>query len=488
MNPRVFAPSSQKKIILLEFNELCPQLLERWMAENRLPNFRKFHECSYTYLTNADVTEPALLEPWIQWYSIHTGLSYDQHHVFHLTDGAKASHPDLYSVLLSAGRRVGSFGSMNVRPFSAEGSFFAGDPWTENGDAFPAEINAYNRFIGNQVREYSNRSRTSDLGDLTRFGTFLLRNGLSLSTVLASVSELARERLVDRRLSFQRVAILDMLQTDVFHGVYERMKPDFASFFLNSTAHLQHSYWRHFEPERFVVQPPAEELGVYGNAIRFGYEAMDALVGRFMRLADRHGATLMFMTALSQQPFLRYEARGGQNFYRLHDVEAFLDGIGLRRASVDPTMTHQYMLRFADAADRERALARLRAFRTVEGTPLFGIGNAEGESEPKLYFGCQVSSRVDLDARVRDEEQGCELRFGDLFYRIDGIKSGCHHPQGALWIRTGTAERHPVPVSILDVFPTILGWMGVDLPQDELPRQGRDLMRSAVYEPASQAA
>jgi hypothetical protein len=52
-------------------------------------------------------------------------------------------------------------------------------------------------------------------------------------------------------------------------------------------------------------------------------------------------------------------------------------------------------------------------------------------------------------------------RFFDLFYSIDAIKSGRHHPDGVLWLRTGRHTVHPEPVSILDIAPTIYDLIGV---------------------------
>lgn len=78
----------QQRLILIEFNELCPPLLEQWMSQGLLPNFKRFYEASQIFVTEADEIEPTTLEPWIQWYSIHTGLSYGQHKVFRLTDGS----------------------------------------------------------------------------------------------------------------------------------------------------------------------------------------------------------------------------------------------------------------------------------------------------------------------------------------------------------------------------------------------------------------
>lgn len=465
------------RIIALELNELCPALLDRWMGEGLLPNFSRLHDESQVFVTEADVTDAALLEPWIQWYSIHTGLAYDQHRVFHLTEGAKAGHCDIYRMLLHAGRRVCSFASMNVAPFAAEGSIFVGDPWSENGDAYPTELNTYNRFVSHNVREYSNASGGMGLADHARFLGFMASHGLKPATVAKIVAQLGSERAGDRRLAWKRVAVLDQLQFDVFASFYRRSRPDFASFFANSVAHLQHSYWRHMDPDAFRIRPDEGEMALYGDAIRFGYRQMDRLLGQVMALARSEGATLMFMTALSQQPFLRHEEMGGQHFHRLHNVEAFLRRMGLEYSDVDPTMTHQYLARFACAEAAAQARVRLEALRLEDGGQVFGFPAIDAV-EGGLYFGCQISTKTVPDTPVIDRASNQPIRFGDLFYQIEAIKSGRHHPDGCLWIQTGQHARHCAKPSILDILPTQLEMLGLPAPQGDL--RGRSLLPQFV--------
>lgn len=457
------APTSPRSgnIIVMEFNELCPSLLERWIGEGRLPNFARLQQQSDVFSTNADVKDPAQLEPWIQWYSTHTGLAYDQHQVFHLTEGARASHEDVYRTLMQAGHRVACFAGMNVRGFATPGSLYLGDPWSENANAYPAELETYNRFVSRNVREYSNASNRLTAKDYLGFLSFMLARGLRVSTIKKLASQLIKERISDRRLSYRRAALLDRLQFDVFRWYYNRNKPSFATFFINSTAHLQHSYWRHLDPQSFEVKPSADEIAVYGDAIRFGYEAMDKLVGDFLDLAARNGARLIFMTALSQQPFLKHEAKGGQKFYRLHDVERFFRQWGIAYTEVSPTMTNQYLVQFENHEQSQNARDELSAFIMENGQRAIDIQDAANDG---LYFGCGLHGSVPSEALVTHTISGKQVRFGDMLYVIDAMKSGCHHPEGALWIGGGTGRKHPAHVSILDVYPTILDMLGVPQP------------------------
>lgn len=472
------------KIIVMEFNELCPALLERWMAEGRLPNFKRLYAQSDVFTTEADVKDPAQLEPWIQWYSTHTGLAYDQHQVFHLTEGARAGHEDIYRTLNAAGHKVSCFAGMNVRGFAEKGSVFVGDPWSENGDAYPPELETYNRFVSRNVREYSNAADRLGMKDYANFLSYMLGHGLRASTIARLAGQLITERTRERRLSYRRASLLDLLQFDVFRWYYKREQPSFATFFINSTAHLQHAYWRHHDPEAFEIKPSADELAVYGDAIRFGYEAMDRLVGDFFDLAEQSGARLVFMTALSQQPFLRAEAKGGQKFYRLHDVERFLRQWNIGYTEVSPTMTNQYLVHFESAEQERRAHEQLSAFVLGDGERVFDIRDAEGHS---LYFGCGLHGTVAKDAAVSDRLGGKEVRFGDMLYVIDAMKSGCHHPHGALWIAGGQGRRHSGLVSILDVYPTILDLLGVAQPEGA-GRRGASLAPRLADGPAAAPA
>jgi hypothetical protein len=471
--------SPAHSVIALELNELCPPLLDRWMADGSLPNFKRLHDSSDVYRTQADVTEPDKLEPWIQWYSIHTGLAYDQHGVYHLTDGVRAQHQDIWRAVIAADRTAFSFASMNVRPFAAPGSLFVGDPWTENGDAFPSELNVYNRFVGHNVREYSNAEQGLSAGDYAGFLRFLLTHGLSAQTAWQTARQLADEKLRDPHLSYRRVAILDALQFDVFAHYHRAMRPHFASFFVNSVAHLQHSFWRYMEPDAFAAKPDAAEQARYADAIKFGYLAMDGLIGRMLKLADRAGATLVFQTALSQQPFLKYESQGGQRFFRLRDAAGFLREMGVAYRDLDSTMTHQFMIGFVDEAQREAARMRLAAFEYEDGRKL--IDTPPHDTENALYFGAQVPNAGGLDAIITDRQTGRSFPAREFLYELDGTKSGCHHPIGGLWIRRGTHRRHDELVSILDTFPTMLDLLGIDAgPNAE--RTGQSLLaRDAAW-------
>lgn len=452
----MYGGRSLPKILMLEFNEICPSLIERWMGEGLLPGFTEFYRASQVFTTFADEVDPVNLEPWIQWYSIHTGLPYREHQVFHLTDGPKADHPDLWHELRSVGKTVMNCGSMNARSIAGPGAFYLPDPWCASEPAFPPELQVYSEFVSRAVLEYSRQSAISSVAELAAFSTFLLAHGLSPHTVAMICRHLVGERLSKTDRHWQRVVLLDRLQFDVFRHYYRRERPDFATFFINSTAHLQHAYWRDMDPAAFELKPSASHVEVYGGAVLFGYQAMDALLREFMALVDRD-TILVLCSALSQQPFTRRDSTGGQHFYRLRDPDGFLRMIGLRPQSVEPVMTHQYLLRFASDREAAEAGAALRAIRFRE-YQVFGVSEPGGAS---LKFGCQIADEIRDGGELAGTGKNRDAPdFYSVFYGTNLTKSGCHHPDGVLWIRTGRHHVHQDKVSILDIPATVIDLLG----------------------------
>ena len=84
------------------------------------------------------------------------------------------------------------------------------------------------------------------------------------------------------------------------------------------------------EPEHFKVKPEPGEQEVYEEAILFGYQQMDRLIGELLDLAG-DDAALVLVTALSQQPSLKYEEIGGKNLYRPNNFQMLLDEAGIDR-------------------------------------------------------------------------------------------------------------------------------------------------------------
>lgn len=450
-------PVATSPVLVLELNELCPPLIERFIAAGDLPAFARLRARSATFVTDAgeDVEH---LNPWIQWVTVHTGASFAEHGVFKLGEGATLGQRTIADHVGRAGGSVWLCGPMNVVPRDPVAGAWLPDPWNPDRAPEPGELEPFARFVRGNVQEHTNPAHRSTPGDAAAFVRFMARHGLSGATLREVAAQLAGER-TGRRLRWRRAALLDRFQWDLFASEWRRRRPTFATYFSNTTAHFQHLYWRHMDPTAFVLQPTDEELRTFGGAVREGYREMDRIVGLALDLVGDH-ATLVLCTALSQQPYLGMEQGDGKRFHRAHDLGALLDRLGVVGATgVAPVMSEQFHVYFADEDAAVEAERRLGAAR-VDGGPLLATRRVGTD----VFAGCPITEAVDPAAVVTPAAPGPPVAFGELFYRSETAKSGYHHPHGAFWVRgPGIAPGdHPTPVPLRAVAPTLLGLLGID--------------------------
>ena len=444
-------------MLILEFNELCPRLLVRFMDDGALPNFRRLYRSADVYTTT---THDAHLEPWIQWVNFHHGIPESGHGVHDLDQGYTVREPAFWDVLAEQGKKCLVFGAMNTAPARSERVTMIPDPWSTRIPV-PPEFRSYYEFVKAQVLGHTETSVPK--ARLASFLHFMLSHGLSAATVLHLLGQLASERLSRRDVRWRRAAALDYLQWDVFEHLWRKRRPDLAVFFSNSTAFLQHRYWRHMEPDAYRVRPDEESIATYGGAIPYGYRKMDRMVGKALAMADERTAVVL-VTALSQQPNLRYEDIGGKFVYRPKDFRELLDVVGIPRGvSVEPVMTHQAWMTCRDEAEAAacaQALLRL----LMNGEPIMSARQAGN----RVFFDCKLISKVPDDSIVEVQGRGAPLPFARYFGLVGEIVNGRHHPDGALWLRMpGQFDQlvHQQKLPLEEGFELVLGALACDPPQ-----------------------
>ncbi len=451
---------TQRPLILLEFNELSPDLMERFMGMGCLPNCQRLHDASEVCITEAEERKWEL-NPWVQWVTVHSGLNYRDHGIIELDEGGKLQAPRVWDVVSAAGFPVCVWGSMNVAYEPGIRGVVLPDPWTTKVAPYPEGLRPFFRFVQQNVLEHTSGKVPLGAADYAAFGQFMLTHGMSPATVIAIVRQLLDERFGTGDSHWKRAVLLDRLQFDVFRWYYRKMRPLFSTFFSNSTAHFQHFHWREMEPHLFTHQPTPERRAAHEHTILFGYQEMDKMIGRFLDLAG-DDATLVFATGISQQPCLVYEEQGGKVMYRPHDVARLMRfaGVSERHASA-PLMAEVFNLRFENEVDAVRAQARLRALK-VDRQPAMLVQRDGSLVTTK----CQLHEQVATGTQLSRGEGGAAVPFFDMFYQLEDSKSGMHHPDGMLWVRTpGQPHRkHAAKVPLAAVAPALLDLMGMPIP------------------------
>jgi len=350
---------------------------------------------------------------------------------------------------------------MNIRYDRPINGAVIPDPWTEGVEPYPkTEFDPYLKFVTINVREHTNETVPLKGSDYLNFLRYMARNGLSASTVSFIVKQQIGERFAPQ-FRWRRAIVLDRLQFDLFRSQYKKMQPHFATFFLNSTAHFQHMYWRNMDPTSFTVQPSAKDQADHEGAVLYGYQQMDWIVGQVLEMAGSDG-TIVFSSALGQQPFLKYEEQGGKVFYRPKNLAAFLKHVGLTMPhKVEPVMSEQFNLYFESEAAAIEAEKALLAVHVNDRPALPTRRNGRD-----LISGCGIFAQLDKNATMTTLAHPTPVPFFDFLYQAEGMKSGMHHPEGLFWVRRPdrSASAPSEAVSLRACAPTILKMFGVAQP------------------------
>lgn len=427
-------PAAQR-LIVLEFNELCPAFIEQFMSEGILPNFKRLRQRAQTYITQ---TNERILEPWIQWVTVHTGVPFEAHGVMDLDQADKVRHASFWDAVSD---NLLLMSPMNVRFSRDDRSIFMPDPWAAS-EPPSADIAPFYRFIRAMVQTHMRSDGFNVRSGLAAL-RFLATHGLKAGTAAAVVRQLAQEKRSKGLAKWQRAVILDRLLWDVFAYYWQSSRrPKVGVFFSNATAHYQHKYWRHHAPELFNLKPPAEELAAYGGAIRFGYQAHDRLIGKALAMADNDTA-IALCTALSQQPMRDYEERGGKAMFIPKDFAALFSALGLpSTVRAEQIMAEEARLYFTSTAEATKAYAVVQAATTSEGHALFKTRGFDGHS---FIIGCGVFvSEVTPQTKFMSHGTAAAA-FADHFIPMPTVTTGKHHPDGVFWL--ATPQQSPISAS-----------------------------------------
>jgi hypothetical protein len=441
------------KLILLELNELSPDLMAKFIEAGDLPNFRRLREESMLYATDAG-EDPPNLQPWIQWITVHTGVPFSEHGVFHLGDAdEKLRYPGIGQIISDSGASVGICGSMNAGYGKLRG-YVVPDPWSKTGRPHPPWLAGYYDFVADRVQE-SPRNGGASAASSARFAVTLLRAGLSVTTIWETIRQLIAER-ADAGVGWRKACLLDLYQYDLFRGLNARYDVRFATFFSNCVAHYQHYYWRNMNPGLYDVPPPASDHDSLRDAIRTGFKVSDGVVGRV--LEDYPQAIIVFCTALSQVPWT--DTR--KVTYRPHEMTRLLQfaGIESERVQIFPVMAEQFHIKCQNARQAEEVAAQLRDIK-VDGVSAM-LARTEDDS---VFAGCSVFTLQDGAQIVTSRTDPMGVKFADLFYMIHTMRSGRHARPGMLWIRSGRKQTVSDKVNVAAVAPTILAAMGIRPPE-----------------------
>lgn len=443
-----------RRIIQLELNEISHAAITKLIAKGKLRNFREV-EREWFQATTTSEQNYQHLEPWIQWITAHTGKTFAEHKVFHLSDADKLSHPQIWETLSDQGIQSCIIGSMNAVRGRATGGIFFPDPWAKQGITHPETIQPLWDLISKKVQTHATGRITAS--DLLKGLKVCLGFKLPFSLYFKIIKQLISQKK-DHRSQWKMAALFDLMLFYIFKNLLATTTLGYYTLFLNAIAHYQHHYWRNFEKSAFNPNIESPDCRESDDPITFGYELYDEIIGFALMLAKNPDNLVIIASGLSQEPFTAKEAEGGMNYYRLYDHQSFLDELNLSGAKALPLMSRDWQLRIADAKERLYAKSLLSQL-TVDGSLLFNIHE---NSEHSLFIETAITKAVNENAQIllKDKPIG---KFHQYFCRT-AVKSGHHMGHGVLWLSQkpeGIASKSELPLTAL--YPLTLAGFGIRL-------------------------
>jgi hypothetical protein len=347
------------RVIFLELNELNFEYIEHYTGRGLLPNFRRILAShGYARTTSEEVYEH--IEPWIQWITVHTGKTYQEHGVFRLGDGPQLGLRQIWEELAARGLKVGAFSPMNARAFPGA-AFFVPDPWTKTSVIAPALMRRAYRAICQAVGDNAE-------GRIGVASSLHLALGLLRYARLKNWPAYLFDGMAGLRRHWPRAVFLDRFLADCFLYLWRRTRPDFATLFLNGAAHIQHHCMFNSPAYAGPNRNPSWYLPPAVDPVRGIYELYDELVGHCLELED--GPRLMIATGLHQDP-----VDEPVFYWRLRDHADFLRRIGAEFVSVEPRMSRDFLVNCKDAVGSTRLANLLGSGRAADAAPLFEVDN-----------------------------------------------------------------------------------------------------------------
>lgn len=401
-----------KNTILLELNELNVDLIQNYIeAGYVLPNLSTLIKNGVRKTSSEKKYE--LVEPWIQWVSVHTQLDFEEHGVFRLGDIVYSDVQQIFEKIEAKGYTVGCLSPMNAKNNLKRPAFFIPDPWTKT----PTDGSWYSQFLWKALEQSVNDNASGRV-------TLLTYLRLALASIylirLKSIPRILRKFSSMRKTKYGKAIFLDILLFYIFDGLINRKKPHFATLFLNAGAHIQHHYLycsqmlgkRPFVNPDWYIDPgldPVLEI----------YTQYDEMLGHLM---SKDEYQLVIATGLSQIPFDEPVF-----YYRLKDHQDFLNLLGLKYKSVTPRMTRDFLINFENDEDRNNAAELLNSI-------LLNSDNLFGEIEKReasLFVTMTYSKEINETCVIRNPVLYENICMRDHVVFV-ALKNGHHSQTGYL--------------------------------------------------------
>jgi hypothetical protein len=324
------------KLILVELNEINFDIVRGYIDKGANLDSLSYIIKNGLQDTQAE-SEYQLLEPWIQWPSVHTGLSFNEHKTFRLGDFVNSNKKQFFELIENAGYSVGAISPMNATNKLLYPAYFISDPWTDT--------KSDKSFLSKNLSEAISQAVNDNSKSRITLKTILV---LILS-FLVIVKPKNYYKLIKYAFSafykpWRKALFLDLFIHEIHKELHSRKNPNFSTIFFNAGAHIQHHYFfNSSEVKSDELMNPEWYMSSMNDPILDMLKLYDRVLGEYLSMSE---VDLIIATGLSQKPYNKLKF-----YYRLDDHENFLNMLNIKFNRVEPRMTRDFLISFESSED-----------------------------------------------------------------------------------------------------------------------------------------
>ncbi|MAV64101.1 MAG: hypothetical protein CBC84_002385 [Pelagibacteraceae bacterium TMED124] len=402
--------NEKKKLVLISLNELNFDAVKLYELKD-LSNLKKL-------VSNANLTSSEKdyekLEPWIQWLTIYSGMTADEHGVFRLGDVKKKKIENIFNKIEKLGFQVGAISPMNLDNNLKSPNFFIPDPWTDtcSDESFFSKLctKTFSKFVNNNSSNKVEFKYYIYL--LTIFFKFFRFKNLFtyLELLFRSINS-----------KYYKVVFFDILLNDIFIKLKKSKNTSFSHLFLNGIAHIQHHYFfnskinnsKNVNPDWYINK----KIDPFFNILKY----YDKILNDYLINNDEK---IMIATGLTQIPYDRKKY-----YYRLNDHKHFLNKLKINYKEVFPRMSRDFLIEFHDNDSTLYAQNLIWNIKDKKNQKLFGLVENRGK---ELFITLNYSDEINDKSKFMLGDTVLQNIEKDV--SLVAIKNGMHDPKGFFYI------------------------------------------------------
>tara|TARA_A100001011_G_scaffold400426_1_gene514887 strand:+ start:2389 stop:3687 length:1299 start_codon:yes stop_codon:yes gene_type:complete len=429
------------KLVLIELNEINFDALSFYIERGEhLPGFKKLIEKG---IVNTEAEHDyENLEPWIQWSSVHTGKTFEDHKIFRLGDIVNSSEDQFFEKVENAGFSVGAVSPMNAENMLKNSAYFIPDPWTQT----PSDGSYLSKSITDAIIQAVNDNSQKKL----KFKTVInLVMAFFALVKLSSYFKMIKYALKAFGKPWRKALFLDMLLYEIHKTLFKRKSPNFSTLFLNAGAHIQHHY---FFNSPYVDSKELKNPDWYiGKDFDPFLEMLKVYDEMLCDLFYMQNTEIIIATGLSQKPYEQLKF-----YYRIKEHASFLKEVGVEFKDVVPRMTRDFLISFDTKEQALKAEKQLSKILVNNEVRLFEeIDNRGIDIFVVLTYPSEITDKTTISYL------GKELLLNDLVTFV-AIKNGEHQSKGFAYFSEGISEFAPPQGShVAKIHDTVLNYFNI---------------------------